>query len=57
MPSTLTQPVSCRVEPLYADALRVNAELRGQTLSSAIADLIRTAATQTTVSASRASLR
>ena len=54
MPSTITLPVSCRVEPVYTDALRTYAELRGQTLSSAIADLIRTAVPQVT-RASRAS--
>jgi len=57
MPSTLTQPVSCRVEPVYSDALRVAAEMRGQTLSAVIADLIRTAASRATASPSSASSR
>jgi uncharacterized protein (DUF1778 family) len=44
--STRTKPVSCRVEPAEADAFRVWAEASGQTVSSAIADMIRGATSQ-----------
>jgi hypothetical protein len=46
MPSTRTEPIACRVEPLYADALRAQAAINNQTLSLELADLIRAAVPQ-----------
>jgi hypothetical protein len=41
--STRTTAVAGRVEPIYADALRAYAESNGQTVSSVVAEIIRSA--------------
>ncbi len=41
MPSTRTEPIACRVEPIYVDALGMRAELYGETLSMTLANMIR----------------